>query len=47
MKITRTTSFIKDYKKLPREIQKQTEKTLRLFIENPYHPSLGTKKNTR
>jgi len=44
MRIERTKSFIKDYKKLPEEIKKRTDKALRLFVENPYHPSLGTKK---
>lgn len=36
--------FQKDYKSLPRGIQKQFEKAIRLFEENPRHPSLRVKK---
>ncbi|MGH9804067.1 MAG: hypothetical protein ACRD4D_02760 [Candidatus Acidiferrales bacterium] len=37
-------TFQKDFRSLPREIQKQFEKTIRLFEENPRHPSLRVKK---
>jgi len=44
MKIVRTDSFKKDYKKLPQHVQKAFEKKIRLFIENIQHPSLRVKK---
>jgi len=44
MKIVRTDSFKKDYKKLPHHIQKAFEKKIRLFIENIQHPALRVKK---
>jgi len=37
-------TFQKDYKSLPRVVQKQFEKAIRLFEENPRHPSLRVKK---
>ena len=37
-------TFQKDYRSLPREIQKRFEKAIRLFEENPRHPSLRVKK---
>jgi len=39
-----TDHFEKDCQKLPQYIQKQTEKKLRLFATNPFHPSLRTQK---
>ena len=36
--------FQKDYKSLLRGIQKQFEKAIRLFEEDPRHPSLRVKK---
>lgn len=44
MRIIRTYSFKKDYKKLPFDIQKIAEKQLKLFITNWRYPSLQTKK---
>ncbi|HEB73459.1 hypothetical protein MNBD_NITROSPINAE03-1782 [hydrothermal vent metagenome] len=44
MEIVKTKSFVKDYRKLPDEIKRRTVKALRLFAENPHHPSLHTKK---
>lgn len=44
MKLIRTNHFKKCYQALPKEIQKQTDKNLRLLIENPKHPSLRVKK---
>lgn len=37
-------TFQKDYKSLPRVVQKQFEKAIRLCEENPRHPSLRVKK---
>ncbi|MBU1398736.1 MAG: hypothetical protein KKE00_06670 [Proteobacteria bacterium] len=44
MKIVRTGSFKKDYKKLPHHVQKAFDKKIRLFMENIQHPSLRVKK---
>lgn len=44
MIIFRTDSFKKDFKKLPDEIKRRTEKALILLIGNPNHPSLQIKK---
>ncbi|MBU2578700.1 hypothetical protein KKA09_01095 [Patescibacteria group bacterium] len=44
MKIFRTEIFKKEYKRLPQQIQKITDKKLRFFITNPRHPSLRVKK---
>lgn len=44
MEIFRTQSFEKDFKKLPQHIQKQFERKIGLFIQNPFHPSLQSKK---
>ena len=44
MKIRRTHSFLKDYKKLPEEIKSRVNKNLTLLFENPRHPSLRLKK---
>lgn len=43
-KITYTKSFKKHYNKLSFNEKKQTKKKLSLFIDNPTHPSLRTKK---
>lgn len=44
MKIRRTRSFLKDYKKLPEEIKPRVNKNLALLFENPRQPSLRFKK---
>ena len=44
MKIKRTESFLKDYRRLPVEIQGQVDKQLGYLIQNPRHPSLHVKK---
>jgi len=44
MKIRRTNSFLKDYKKLPEEIKSKVNKNLSLLFENPRYPSLRLKK---
>lgn len=44
MTITRTNRFKKEFNRLPEQIQKRTLKQLELFLQNPHHPSLNTKK---
>ena len=44
MKICRSDSFKEAFKKLDARLKKKVEKALRLFCQNPYHPSLHTKK---
>jgi len=44
MHIEATATFIRLYKKLPKDIQERTKKTLELFQADPQHPSLGHKK---
>ena len=44
MKIRRTERFKEAFKKLDFKLRKKVEKALRLFCQNPYHPSLHTKK---
>jgi mRNA-degrading endonuclease RelE of RelBE toxin-antitoxin system len=46
MHIEATHTFIRLYKKLPKEIHGKTKKTLAFFQSNPSHPSLGHKKMT-
>jgi len=36
--------FRRDYQRLPKHIQKQTDKALALLEQNPLHPSLHTKR---
>ena len=44
MQILLTDSFKKQYKKVPREIQKSFLEKLEIFTENPRHPSLRIHK---
>jgi mRNA-degrading endonuclease RelE of RelBE toxin-antitoxin system len=44
MKVSFTKNFVREYRKLPQEIQKAVEKQLELLVENPKHPSLNLKK---
>lgn len=44
MKYVAADRFWKSFNSLPLEIQKQARDKFALFIENPYHPSLRTKK---
>ena len=44
MKLLFTRNFVRDYRKLPSEIQKLADKQLGLFLSNPRHPSLHIKK---
>jgi len=37
-------TFKKDYERLPKEIQKQVDKALRLFAQDPRYPSLQVKR---
>jgi len=38
-----TDKFRKAFAELPADVQKQAQQAYRLFIENPYHPSLHFK----
>ena len=44
MKLLFTRTFVRDYRKLPRDIQKLTDKHLELLLSDPRHPSLHFKK---
>lgn len=44
MKLAFTKNFVKEYRKLPLEIQKTVYKQLELLMENPNHRSLNLKK---
>jgi mRNA interferase RelE/StbE len=44
VKIRRTESFLKDYRKLSPEIRQRVDKQLTLLLGNPRHPSLRLKK---
>ncbi len=44
MHVEVTETFIKLYKKLPKDIQQRTQKALALFADDPDYPSLGHKK---
>jgi mRNA-degrading endonuclease RelE of RelBE toxin-antitoxin system len=44
MNFSFTKNFVREYRKLPAEIQKTVEKQLELLAENPKHPSLNLKK---
>ena len=44
MHIEATETFIRLYKKLPKEIKAKTKKSLEFLAANPSHPSLGHKK---
>jgi mRNA-degrading endonuclease RelE of RelBE toxin-antitoxin system len=44
MKLWFTHSFIKDYQALPSQVQKTADQKLKLFLDNPRHPSLNIKK---
>jgi len=36
--------FRHEFQNLPKEIQKTADKQFKLFLENPFHPSLNSKK---
>lgn len=44
MKISFTKTFIRDYRKLPQELQDIVDKQLYLLLSNQRHPSLNIKK---
>lgn len=44
MKLLFTKPFLRDYHKLSKRFQGQTDKVLAIFCQNPYHPSLKVKK---
>ncbi len=44
MKLTFTKSFVKDYQRLPSNIQTRVDKQLAYLLENFHHPSLNLKK---
>lgn len=44
MKLLLSAHFKKDFRKLPKQVQKKVEKKLRLLVDNPAHPSLRVKK---
>jgi mRNA-degrading endonuclease RelE of RelBE toxin-antitoxin system len=44
MKLSFTKTFIRDYRKLPPELQETVDKQLELLLSNQRHPSLNIKK---
>lgn len=44
MRIRKENQFREDFAELPAHIQKRAQKKLALFLRNPRHPSLQTKK---
>lgn len=44
MKIAKTKSFVKFYRKLPKHIQKKTDKQIIFLSQDLSHPSLRTKR---
>jgi mRNA-degrading endonuclease YafQ of YafQ-DinJ toxin-antitoxin module len=44
LKVSRTESFARDFKRLPKDIREHAERAIRLLAENPHYPSLRTKK---
>jgi len=44
MKVIRTESFKRDFRKLPEAIKRRTANSLRILMSNPHHPSLRVKK---
>jgi mRNA-degrading endonuclease RelE of RelBE toxin-antitoxin system len=44
MKLAFTKTFVRDYRKLPHDIRKLTDKQLGLLLSNPKHPSLSLKE---
>ncbi len=44
MKLNRSTRFKRSFKKLPPHIQEDFEAKIKLFVSNPFRPSLRTHK---
>ena len=45
-KISRTSAFVRKYKKLPPDIQEKFHGMMKVFFLDPFHPSLRTHKLT-
>ena len=44
MRLLFTKNFVRDYRRLPEDLQKAVDKQLELLLTNSKHPSLGVKK---
>lgn len=44
MRIQESQQFLKEYERLSEAVKKRAGKQLALFLQNPHHPSLQTKK---
>jgi mRNA-degrading endonuclease RelE of RelBE toxin-antitoxin system len=44
MKLAFTKTFVRDYRSLRENLQRATDKQLKLLLSNPRHPSLNMKK---
>lgn len=44
MKLFFSKPFVKDYRKLPKQLQTAVDKQIAFFMSNPIHPSLNIKK---
>jgi mRNA-degrading endonuclease RelE of RelBE toxin-antitoxin system len=44
MKSSTTRQFHKSFQKLPAQVQRRARNAYRLFLQNPYHPSLRFKQ---
>ncbi len=44
MKLVCTRRFLKDYARLPRQVQTRVDQALARLLENPRHPALQVKK---
>jgi len=44
MRLIRTQRFLEDYRKLPAQVQKQTDRKLQYLVKNVGHPSLRVKR---
>jgi mRNA interferase RelE/StbE len=44
MKLVRTTHFVRNYSKAPKEVQRAFDKQSLLLLQNLHHPSLRAKK---
>ena len=44
MRLLFTKKFVRDYRKLPADVQKAVDKQLEFLLTDPKHPSLSLKK---
>jgi mRNA interferase RelE/StbE len=44
MELSYKPQFLRDYDRLPQQLQKRLEQKLKLLLDNPRHPSLRVKK---